>query len=69
MPAPAAGESAADKIGRFGPTATGPSAIQRTEPFEDANLLAPGGRIARNARWIGLAFAATAVVLRRRDLV
>ena len=58
-----------EKVGRFGPTTAGPSAIQGVEPIGDENLLAPGFALLVMLAWVGLGFAATAVVLRRRDLV
>jgi ABC-2 type transport system permease protein len=60
--------SLADKVGRFGPTIGGPSAIQGV-PFDDADMLAPGLAVLVMLAWVGFGFAAAAVVLRRRDLV
>jgi ABC-2 type transport system permease protein len=59
----------ADQVGRFGPTGALPGAIQETEPIDDATLLAPGIALLVMLAWVGSAFAATAVVLQRRDLI
>jgi ABC-2 type transport system permease protein len=59
----------ADKVGRFGPTTAVPSAIQGVETVGDASVLGLGTGLLVMLAWVGVAFAATAVVLRRRDLV
>jgi ABC-2 type transport system permease protein len=59
----------ADEVGRFGPVVGAPSAVQEVETVEDARLLGPIAALAVLFAWVGAAFAATAVVLQRRDMV
>ncbi len=54
-------------VGRFGPVVGAPSAVSGAA--HDDDLLAPGIAILVMAGWIGLGFAATGFLLKRRDLV
>ena len=56
----------AEHVGRFGPTSGAPSAILENDDGSD--LLAPGVAVLVMLGWIGAAFAAGGVLLRRRDL-
>lgn len=58
------------EVGRFGPTGGAPSGITEVDPFDgDDELLAPVAAVGVMLAWVGLGFAATAALLRRRDLV
>ena len=59
----------AENVGRFGPMVGAPSGIQGINPFEEGKLLDPGIAVLVMLAWVGIGFAATAVILRRRDLV
>jgi ABC-2 type transport system permease protein len=59
----------AENVGRFGPMVGAPSGIQGINPFEEGKLLDPGIAVLVMLVWVGVGFAATAVILRRRDLV
>ena len=59
----------APDVGRFGPTAGAPNGIVGMNPIDDEELLAPGLAVLVMLAWIAAGFAATAVLLRRRDLV
>ena len=59
----------AENVGRFGPMVGAPSGIQGINPFEEGELLDPGFAVLVMLAWVGVGFAATAVILRRRDLV
>jgi ABC-2 type transport system permease protein len=61
----------APDVGRFGPLVGAPSGIQDVgNPVDaDAPLLSPAVSLLVVVGWIGLAFAVTAELLRRRDLV
>ena len=54
-------------VGRFGPVVGAPSAINGSAHNDD--LLAPGIAVLVMAGWVGIGFAATGALLRRRDLV
>ena len=56
-------------VGKFGPLGGAPASLQRTDFFDEGNLLAPGFAALVMLAWIGLGFAATAALLRRRDVV
>jgi ABC-2 type transport system permease protein len=56
----------AEDVGRFGPTSGAPSAIVDNDSGSD--LLAPGVAVLVMLGWIGAAYAAAGVLLRRRDL-
>jgi hypothetical protein len=62
----------APSVGRFGPFSALPAAIQHVPSSdigaEDADLIPAGLAAAAMLAWIGAAFAAGAVLLRRRDL-
>lgn len=64
--------SLAPDVGRFGPTGALPIAIIGGDPetagFSDLDLLAPGLAVVAMAAWIGVLFAASAVLLKTRDL-
>lgn len=58
------------EVGKFGPTQGAPNGIIGINPFDDREaLLAPGIALIVMIGWVGLGFAATAALLRRRDLV
>jgi ABC-2 type transport system permease protein len=58
------------EVGKFGPTTGAPSGIIGINPVDDTEpLLAPGIALLVMLGWVGLGFAATATLLRRRDLV
>jgi len=57
------------EVGRFGPTVGAPNGIIGINPVSEGDLLAPGIAFVVMLGWVGLGFAATAAVLRRRDLV
>jgi ABC-2 type transport system permease protein len=61
----------APDVGRFGPLVGAPSGIQEVgNPVDEGEpLLSPALSLLVVSGWIALAFAATAAVLRRRDLV
>jgi ABC-2 type transport system permease protein len=59
----------APDVGRFGPMVGAPSGIQGVNPFAEGNLLEPGIAVLVMLAWVGISFAATAVILLRRDLV
>jgi hypothetical protein len=61
----------APHVGQFGPLVGAPSGIQDVgNPVdENASLLSPALSLVVMAGWIVLAFAVTAELLRRRDLV
>jgi ABC-2 type transport system permease protein len=59
----------AQDVGRFGPTVGAPGGIQGINPVGEGKLLAPGIAVLVMIAWVGLGFAATAMVLLRRDLV
>jgi ABC-2 type transport system permease protein len=59
----------AENVGRFGPMVGAPSGIQGIHPFEEGTLLEPGIAVLAMVAWVAIGFAATAVILRRRDLV
>ena len=59
----------APDVGRFGPMVGAPSGIQGVNPFTEGKLLEPGVAVLVMLAWVGIGFAATAVILRRRDLV
>ncbi|MGZ8649260.1 MAG: ABC transporter permease [Solirubrobacteraceae bacterium] len=57
-------------VGVFGPTVGAPNGIIGINPVDDTeDLLAPGIALLVMIGWVGLGFAATAALLRRRDLV
>jgi hypothetical protein len=55
-------------VGQFGPTVGTPNGILEMQ-FDNKNLLAPGYAILVLLGWVGLGFAATGAMLRRRDLL
>jgi len=55
-------------VGEFGPTVGTPNGILEMR-FNDKDLLAPGYAMLVLIGWVGLGFAATAALLRRRDLL
>lgn len=58
------------EVGRFGPTGGAPSGITEVQVFGgDDDLLEAPAAVAVLLAWVGAGFAATAVMLRRRDLV
>lgn len=58
------------EVGRFGPTTGAPSGITDVQIFdEDEGLLSPPAAVAVLLAWVAVGFAATAALLRRRDLV
>jgi hypothetical protein len=61
----------APDVGRFGPLVGAPSGIQDVgNPVDEGeSLLSPAASVLVMGAWIALFFAATAAVLRRRDLV
>lgn len=60
--------SLAPSVGRFGPTVGAPNGLLEMR-FADNQLLAPGYAVLVLFGWIGLGFAATGALLRRRDLL
>jgi len=55
---------------QFGPTSGAPNGILGINPFgEDEEQLAPALAVLVMIGWVGLAFAAAAARLERRDLV
>lgn len=58
----------APDVGRFGPTSGAPNGIVGIS-FDDEDTLAPGIAVLVMVAWVGTAFAATAALLRSRDLV
>ena len=59
----------APDVGRFGPTSGAPNGVLDVESFGGEDLLAPGIALLVMAAWVGVAFAAAAALLERRDLV
>jgi ABC-2 type transport system permease protein len=59
----------APEVGRLGPTVGAPNGILGMDLFEDGELLAPVVALLVMLGWVGLGFAATAAMLRHRDLV
>ena len=57
------------EVGKFGPTSGAPNGIIGINPFDDSEMLSPGIAFLVMIGWVGLGFAATAALLRRRDLV
>ena len=57
------------EVGRFGPTTGAPSGIIGINPVDNGELLSPGIALLVMLGWVGLGFAVTATLLRRRDLV
>lgn len=57
----------APDVGRFGPTSGAPNGVLGIE-FEDEELLDPALALLVMLAWVGAGFAATAALLRRRDL-
>lgn len=59
------------EVGKFGPTTGAPSGIVDTGVFgdDDVKLLGPVAAVAVLLGWVAIGFAATAALLRRRDLV
>ncbi len=55
-------------VGQFGPTVGTPNGILQMQ-FNNKDLLAPGYAILVLLGWVGLGFAATGTLLRRRDLL
>ena len=56
-------------VGKFGPTSGAPNGIIQLNPFDDGEILTTGVALLVMIGWVGLGFAATAALLRRRDLV
>jgi ABC-2 type transport system permease protein len=56
-------------VGKFGPTTGAPAGIIEINPVGEGDLLAPGVALLVMLGWVGLGFAVTATLLRRRDLV
>ena len=57
-------------VGKFGPMVGAPNGIIGINPIDDEGvLLAPGIATLVMVGWVLLGFAATAALLRRRDLV
>src|SRR5215211_597589 len=59
----------APDVGQFGPTGGAPNGIIRINPVGEEDLLSPAVAVLVMLGWVGLGFAATAALLRRRDLV
>jgi len=60
----------ASEVGKFGPTVGAPNGVIGINPGDDSeSLLAPGIALLVMIGWVGLGYAVTALVLRRRDLV
>jgi ABC-2 type transport system permease protein len=57
------------EVGKFGPTTGAPSGIVGINPVDNGELLSPGVALLVMLGWVGLGFAVTATLLRRRDLV
>ena len=58
------------EVGQFGPTSGAPNGVIGINPFdEDGATLSTGIALLVMIGWVGLGFAATAALLRRRDLV
>jgi hypothetical protein len=55
-------------VGQFGPTVGAPNGILEMQ-FDNRDLLEPGYAILVLIGWVGLGFAATGALLRRRDLL
>jgi ABC-type transport system involved in multi-copper enzyme maturation permease subunit len=56
-------------VGKFGPTTGAPSGIIEINPVGEGELLSPVVALLVMLGWVGLGFAITATLLRRRDLV
>jgi ABC-2 type transport system permease protein len=56
-------------VGKFGPTTGAPSGIIAVNPVGEGTLLSPVVALLVMLGWVGLGFAVTATLLRRRDLV
>jgi hypothetical protein len=56
-------------VGKFGPTTGAPSGIIGINPANDGEILDTGVALIVMLGWVGIAFVATAALLRRRDLV
>jgi ABC-2 type transport system permease protein len=59
----------AHDVGQFGPTTGAPSGIIEVNPVSEEELLSPAVALLVMFGWVGLGFAVTATLLRRRDLV
>jgi ABC-2 type transport system permease protein len=59
----------APEVGRFGPLSGAPNGILGGFDLPKGELLAPAAAVAVSIGWVSAAFAAGAVLLRRRDLV
>ena len=59
----------ADDVGKFGPLVGAPSGIQGVSTSDGAAILPSGVALLVMIGWVGIAFAATALLLQRRDLV
>ena len=57
------------EVGRFGPTVGAPNGILGAEFFDEDDPFSPGVALLVMLAWIGVGFAATAAMLRQRDLV
>jgi ABC-2 type transport system permease protein len=57
------------EVGKFGPTTGAPSGIIGINPVDNGELLSPVVALLVMLGWVGLGFAITAALLRRRDLV
>jgi hypothetical protein len=57
------------EVGRFGPTVGAPNGILSVNFFDDEGLLEPAPALLVMLAWLGAGFAATAAMLRSRDLV
>ena len=59
------------EVGQFGPTSGAPNGVIGINPFDDGDgaTLSTGIALLVMIGWVGLGFAATAALLRRRDLV
>ncbi len=57
------------EVGRFGPTTGAPSGIIGVNPVDSGELLSPVVALLVMLGWVGLGFALTAWLLKRRDLV
>ena len=57
------------EVGKFGPTTGAPSGIIGINPVDNGELLSPVVALLVMLGWVGLGFAITATLLRRRDLV
>jgi len=57
------------EVGKFGPTTGAPSGIIGVNPVDNGELLSPAVALLVMIGWVGLGFAVTAWMLKRRDLV